>query len=246
MGCSPGGYLFCRPMPVEDVQAFIERAADGSMVADSDGRQAAVGATMAGARPLTGRSGREDLEIERGQPCWEITAGLRGAKPSGCSTKSPSSTWPSRTCSRRASRKRHEPARERQGTRSARSSAIATSGSRRWRTELSAAIVIGPGLDLWKPRRRDHRHADPLAVVAAGTVVASEGVVAAAITATAIAGALIGTVLTRWLDKHHAETAGAAGPRPAALGPDAHQATSAAPSRPDPPLGRTTCRLSAA
>ncbi len=42
------------------------------------------------------------------------------------------------------------------------------------------------------------------AVVAAGTVVASEGVVAAAITATAIAGALIGTVLTRWLDKHHA------------------------------------------
>ena len=43
------------------------------------------------------------------------------------------------------------------------------------------------------------------AVVAAGTVVASEGVVAAAITATAIAGALIGTVLTRWLDKHHAE-----------------------------------------
>ncbi len=43
------------------------------------------------------------------------------------------------------------------------------------------------------------------AVVAAGTVVASEGVVAAAVTATAIAGALIGSVLTRWLDKHHAE-----------------------------------------
>jgi hypothetical protein len=43
------------------------------------------------------------------------------------------------------------------------------------------------------------------AVVAAGTVVASAGVVAAAITGTAIAGALIGTVLTRWLDKHHAE-----------------------------------------
>ena len=36
-------------------------------------------------------------------------------------------------------------------------------------------------------------------------MVASEGVVAAAITATAIAGALIGSVLTRWLDKHHAE-----------------------------------------
>jgi hypothetical protein len=43
------------------------------------------------------------------------------------------------------------------------------------------------------------------AVLAAGTVVASEGVVAAAVTGTAIAGALIGTVLTRWLDKHHAE-----------------------------------------
>jgi hypothetical protein len=42
-------------------------------------------------------------------------------------------------------------------------------------------------------------------VVAAGTVVASEGIVAAAVTGTAIAGALIGTVLTRWLDKHHAE-----------------------------------------
>jgi hypothetical protein len=42
-------------------------------------------------------------------------------------------------------------------------------------------------------------------VLAAGTVVASEGVVAAAVTGTAIAGALLGTVLTRWLDKHHAE-----------------------------------------
>ncbi len=42
-------------------------------------------------------------------------------------------------------------------------------------------------------------------VLAAGTVVASEGVVAAAVTGTAIAGALIGTVLTRWLDRNHAE-----------------------------------------
>jgi hypothetical protein len=41
-------------------------------------------------------------------------------------------------------------------------------------------------------------------VVAAGTVVASAGVVAAAVTGTAIAGALIGTVLARWLDQHHA------------------------------------------
>jgi hypothetical protein len=43
------------------------------------------------------------------------------------------------------------------------------------------------------------------AVVAAGTVVASAGVVAAAVTGTAIAGALIGTVLAHWLDKSHAE-----------------------------------------
>ena len=43
------------------------------------------------------------------------------------------------------------------------------------------------------------------AVLAAGTVVASAGVVAAAVTGTAIAGALIGTVLARWLDKSHAE-----------------------------------------
>ena len=43
------------------------------------------------------------------------------------------------------------------------------------------------------------------AVVAAGTVVASAGIVAAAVTGTALAGALIGTVLARWLDKQHAE-----------------------------------------
>jgi hypothetical protein len=43
------------------------------------------------------------------------------------------------------------------------------------------------------------------AVVAAGTVVATAGVVAAAVTGTAIAGALIGTVLAHWLDKSQAE-----------------------------------------
>jgi outer membrane lipoprotein SlyB len=42
------------------------------------------------------------------------------------------------------------------------------------------------------------------AVLAAGTVVASTGIVAAAVTGTAIAGALIGTVLTRWLGEQHA------------------------------------------
>lgn len=43
------------------------------------------------------------------------------------------------------------------------------------------------------------------AVIAAGTVVASAGVVTAAVTGTAIAGALLGTVLTRWLDHKHAD-----------------------------------------
>lgn len=43
------------------------------------------------------------------------------------------------------------------------------------------------------------------AVMAAGTVVASAGVVAAAITGTAIGGAVLSTVLARWLDKSHAE-----------------------------------------
>jgi hypothetical protein len=43
------------------------------------------------------------------------------------------------------------------------------------------------------------------AVVAAGTVVATAGVVAAAVTGTAIAGALIGTVLAHWLDRQQAE-----------------------------------------
>ncbi|HSA81996.1 MAG TPA: hypothetical protein VLE23_14360 [Geminicoccaceae bacterium] len=43
------------------------------------------------------------------------------------------------------------------------------------------------------------------AVVAAGTVVASAGIVAAAVTGTALAGALIGTVMARWIDKQHAE-----------------------------------------
>ncbi len=42
-------------------------------------------------------------------------------------------------------------------------------------------------------------------VLAAGTVVASAGIVAAAITGTALAGATLGTILTRWLDQHHAE-----------------------------------------
>ena len=42
-------------------------------------------------------------------------------------------------------------------------------------------------------------------MIAAGTVVASGGVVAAAITGTAIGGAVLSTVLARWLDKNHAD-----------------------------------------
>jgi hypothetical protein len=42
-------------------------------------------------------------------------------------------------------------------------------------------------------------------VIAAGTVVASAGAVAAAIVGTAIAGALVGTVFTHWMDRRHAD-----------------------------------------
>lgn len=41
-------------------------------------------------------------------------------------------------------------------------------------------------------------------LIAAGTVVASAGAVAAAIAGTAVTGALIGTVLARWMDHNHA------------------------------------------
>ncbi|MGI9417257.1 MAG: hypothetical protein ACR2RA_05400 [Geminicoccaceae bacterium] len=43
------------------------------------------------------------------------------------------------------------------------------------------------------------------AMIAAGTVVASAGVVAAAITGAAVGGAVLSTVLARWLDKTHAD-----------------------------------------
>ena len=42
-------------------------------------------------------------------------------------------------------------------------------------------------------------------VLAAGTVVASAGAVAAAIVGTALAGALLGTVFTHWMAQRHAE-----------------------------------------
>jgi outer membrane lipoprotein SlyB len=42
-------------------------------------------------------------------------------------------------------------------------------------------------------------------LIAAGTVVASAGAVAAAIAGTAVTGALIGNVLARWMDRHHAQ-----------------------------------------
>jgi hypothetical protein len=42
-------------------------------------------------------------------------------------------------------------------------------------------------------------------VIAAGTVVASAGALAAAIVGTALAGAALGTVLTHWMDQRHAD-----------------------------------------
>lgn len=42
-------------------------------------------------------------------------------------------------------------------------------------------------------------------LLAAGTVVASAGAVAAAIVGTAVGGALIGTVFTHWMDRRHAD-----------------------------------------
>lgn len=42
-------------------------------------------------------------------------------------------------------------------------------------------------------------------MIAAGTVVASAGVVAAAVTGTAIGGAVLSTALARWLDQSHAD-----------------------------------------
>ncbi len=42
-------------------------------------------------------------------------------------------------------------------------------------------------------------------VIAAGTVVASAGAVAAAIVGTAVAGAALGTALTHWMDRRHAD-----------------------------------------
>ena len=42
-------------------------------------------------------------------------------------------------------------------------------------------------------------------LIAAGTVVASAGAVAAAIAGTAVTGALIGNVLARWMDQRHAQ-----------------------------------------
>jgi outer membrane lipoprotein SlyB len=42
-------------------------------------------------------------------------------------------------------------------------------------------------------------------LIAAGTVVASAGAVAAAIAGTAVTGALIGNVLARWMDQNHAQ-----------------------------------------
>jgi hypothetical protein len=66
------------------------------------------------------------------------------------------------------------------------------------------AFVSGKHIDT-----RENRLLGSLTVlptmIAAGTVVASAGAVAAAIVGTAIGGALLGTVFAHWMDQRHAE-----------------------------------------
>ena len=66
------------------------------------------------------------------------------------------------------------------------------------------AFVSGKNMDA-----RENRMLGSLTVlptmIAAGTVVASAGAVAAAVVGTAIAGALLGTVFAHWMDQRHAD-----------------------------------------
>ena len=66
------------------------------------------------------------------------------------------------------------------------------------------AFVSGKNIDA-----RENRLLGSLTVlptmIAAGTVVASAGAVAAAVVGTAIAGALLGTVFAHWMDQRHAD-----------------------------------------
>ena len=66
------------------------------------------------------------------------------------------------------------------------------------------AFVSGKNIDV-----RENRLVGSLTVlptmIAAGTVVATAGAVAAAVVGTAIAGALLGTVFAHWMDQRHAD-----------------------------------------
>jgi hypothetical protein len=66
------------------------------------------------------------------------------------------------------------------------------------------AFVSGKRMDA-----RENRLLGSLTVlptmIAAGTVVASAGAVAAAVVGTAVAGALLGTVFAHWMDRRHAD-----------------------------------------
>ncbi len=66
------------------------------------------------------------------------------------------------------------------------------------------AFVSGRNID-----RREDRLIGSLTVlptmIAAGTVVATAGIVAAAVVGTAVAGTLLGTVFAHWMDQRHAD-----------------------------------------
>ena len=66
------------------------------------------------------------------------------------------------------------------------------------------AFVSGKNID-----ERENRLIGSLTVlptvIAAGTVVATAGAVAAAVVGTAVAGALLGTVFAHWMDQRHAD-----------------------------------------
>ena len=66
------------------------------------------------------------------------------------------------------------------------------------------AFVSGKNIDARENRLLGSLTVLPT-VIAAGTVVATAGAVAAAVVGTAIAGALLGTVFAHWMDQRHAD-----------------------------------------
>ena len=66
------------------------------------------------------------------------------------------------------------------------------------------AFVSGKNIDVRENRLLGSLTILPT-VIAAGTVVATAGAVAAAVVGTAVAGALLGTVFAHWMDRRHAD-----------------------------------------